>query len=72
MQVPGRSGFQYFGIGRHWRRVTRIVEMNCATSRTIVTILAVQNHVRRSCAVREVVSDCDKGRLKELWELTDT
>jgi hypothetical protein len=55
MQVPGKLGFQYFGIGRHWRRVTRIVEMNCAISKAIVATLAFQNHVRRLPAGRESV-----------------
>jgi hypothetical protein len=55
MQVPGKLGLQYLGIGRHWRRVTRIVEMNCAISKAIVATLAFQNHVRRLPAGGELV-----------------
>jgi hypothetical protein len=61
MQVPDKSRFQYFGIGRHWRRVTRIVEMNCATSKAIVATLAFQNHVRRFPAVDGYKSVCGKS-----------
>jgi hypothetical protein len=48
-----------------------IVEINCATSKTIVAILAFQNHVRRSFAVREMVSNCGIGTIKVTYICVD-
>jgi hypothetical protein len=48
-----------------------MVEMNCATSKTIVAILAFQNHVRRSFAMREMVSNCDTGMIEMTYRCVD-
>jgi hypothetical protein len=71
MHVPDKLKSQYLGMGRHWRRVTMMVEMNCATSKTIVAILAFQNHVRRSFAMREMVSNCDTGMIEMTYRCVD-